>query len=82
MDTRTLKIIADKIAPVLAQIISLSIEFSIFPTMWKWAKVVPLLKSVSMDPIIPKSYRPVALLLIMSKVMEKAVFSQLVKYTP
>ena len=80
VDTRTLKIIADKIAPVLAHIINLSIEFSIFPTMWKWAKVVPLLKSVSMDPIIPKSYRPVALLPIMSKVMEKAVFSQLIKY--
>ena len=33
-----------------------------------------------MDPIIPKSYRPVALLPIMSKVLEKAVFIQLIKY--
>ena len=33
-----------------------------------------------MDPIIPKSYRPVALLPIMSKVLEKAVFHQVIRY--
>ena len=32
------------------------------------------------DSLLPKSYRPVALLQILSKVMEKAVFRQLVTY--
>ena len=80
IDTRTLKLIAEHIAPVLTHIINLSIESATFPNIWKWAKVVPLLKSMSCDKILPKSYRPVALLPIMSKVLEKVVFSQLVKY--
>ena len=32
------------------------------------------------DQLLPKSYRPVALLPILSKVMEKNIFSQLPKY--
>ena len=35
---------------------------------------------MSSDPLLPESYRPVALLPILSKVMEKAVFNQLVTY--
>ena len=42
--------------------------------------MIPLLKSMSADAILPKNYRPVALLPILSKVMEKVVFSQLVEY--
>ena len=80
IDTRTIKLIADLIAPVLTHVINLSIKSSIFPSICKWAKVVPLLKSMSADALLPKSYRPVALLPILSKVMEKVVFSQLVKY--
>ena len=80
IDTKTIKLVADVIAPALTHIIDLSIQTSIFPQTWKWAKVVPLLKSSSADPILPKSYRPVALLPILSKIMEKVVFNQLVKY--
>ena len=32
------------------------------------------------DPILPKSYRPIALLPILSKVLEKVVFRQLINY--
>ena len=77
VDTRTIKLVAEPIAPVLTYIINLS---SIFPSIWKWAKVIPLLKAMSNDPILPKSYCPVALLPILSKVLEKVVFSQLVEY--
>ena len=42
--------------------------------------MVPLLNSTTSDPILPKSYRPVALLPVMSKILEKIVFSQLVEY--
>ena len=80
IDTRTVKLVADLLAPPLAHIINLSVSTSTFPEIWKFAKVVPLLKSMSCDPLLPKSYRPVALLPILSKIMEKAVFSQLVAY--
>ena len=35
---------------------------------------------MSADSILPKNYRPIALLPILSKVLEKVVFSQLVEY--
>ena len=80
IDTKSIKLIADILAPALTHVINLSIQSSTFPTIWKWAKVVPLLKSTSADTILPKSYRPVALLPILSKILEKVVFSQLIDY--
>ena len=80
IDTRTIKLAAELICPVVTHIINLSIQTSIFPGIWKWAKVIPLLKSMQSDPILAKNYRPIALLPILSKVLEKVVFNQLVKY--
>ena len=80
IDTRSVKLVAELIAPALTHIINLSIKSSTFPHIWKYAKVIPLLKSFSSDPLLPKSYRPIALLPILSKVLEKIVFNQLIKY--
>ena len=80
IDTRTIKLSAHIIAPVLTHIVNLSITTSTFPTIWKYAKVIPLLKSPDSDPLLSKSYRPVALLPVLSKVLEKIVFKQIVKY--
>ena len=80
IDTNTVKIAVDQLAPILAFIINLSIQTLTFPSIWKWHKVIPLLKVSTADPLLPKSYRPVALLPIMSKIMEKAIFNQLVQY--
>ena len=80
IDTRTIKLIAELIAPSLVHIVNLSIETSKFPDAWKIAKVVPLLKGGTCDPLLPKSYRPVALLPIFSKILEKIVFRQLIFY--
>ena len=83
IDTKTIKLVADIITPALTHIINLSIQTSTFPAIWNWAKVIviiPLLKAENADSILPKSYRPVALLPILSKVLEKVGFRQLVKY--
>ena len=80
IDTKTVKFVADLIVAPLTHIINLSISTGSFPRVWKYAKVVPLLKSQSSDPTLPKNYRPVALLPILSKVLEKAVFAQMVTY--
>ena len=80
IDTRTIKLSAEMIAPALTHIINLSISTNTFPNIWKYAKMIPLLKSADSDPLLPKSYRPVALLPVLSKILEKIVFSQLVNY--
>ena len=78
IETRIIKLVAEDILPALTHIINLSISKSEFPCMWKHAKVVPLLKKG--DTLNPKNYRPVALLPIFSKVLERIVFDQMVKY--
>ena len=44
IDTYVIKLIAKEILPALTNIVNLSIRDSCFPTSWKRAKVVPLLK--------------------------------------
>ena len=78
IDTRIVKLVAEDILPALTHIINLSITKSEFPCSWKHAKVIPLLKKG--DTLNPKNYRPVALLPIFSKVLERIVFNQMVKY--
>ena len=55
--------------------INLSIKTGIFPNNWKLAKIIPLHKKES--KLMAKNYRPVALLCIMSKVLEKVIHIQL-----
>ena len=80
IDTKTIKLGGEVLAPAIQHIINLSISSSTFPNIWKWHKVVPLLKGSDCDKLLPKSYRPVALLPVLSKILEKAVFTQLVEY--
>ena len=78
IDTFSLKLAGQRIIPALTHIINLSILTQQFPTSWKTAKIIPLYKKD--DPLSPKNYRPVAILPILSKVLEKAVFLQIVDY--
>ena len=79
VDTQSIKLGLEILAPAIQHVINLSIKTSTFPDIWKWHKIVPLLKSSESDKLLPKSYRPIALLPILSKVLEKAVFGQLVQ---
>ena len=78
IDTFIIKLVAEDIVAPLTHIINLSISTATFPSLWKHAKVVPLLKKG--DPLIAKNYRPVALLPVFSKILERVVFNQLVAY--
>ena len=78
LDTYIVKLVALNILPALTHIINLSIRYGVFPTLWKKSKIVPLLKKG--DALDPKNYRPVALLPIFSKILERVFFAQLVDY--
>ena len=78
IDTYIIKLVAPDILPAITHIVNLSIRDSSFPQSWKQAKVIPLLKKG--DRFEPKNYRPVALLNILSKILERAVYLQLVEY--
>ena len=78
IDTFIVKLIKTDIIPALTHIINLSITTKTFPTNWKRAKVVPLHKKD--DVLNPKNYRPVAILPVFSKVLERVIFNQVVRY--
>ena len=73
-----IKLTKIELTPVLTHLVNLSISSGIFPSLWKNAKVIPLHKKD--ETIYPKNYRPVALLPIASKILERAIFLQLVGY--
>ena len=65
--------------PAVTHIANLSISTLSFPSAFKVAKVVPLYKGRDSPVTEPKSYRPVALLPVLSKVLERVVHSQLMR---
>ena len=79
IDTYILKITGKWIVPSVCHIVNLSIRSNKFPNKWKIAKVVPLYKGKGAK-IDPKNYRPVAILPIMSKVLERSIFLQIVAF--
>ena len=80
LDTFIIKLARPYIVPAVTHICNLSITTLTFPKAYKVAKVVPLYKGKDAAPTAPKSYRPVALLPVVSKVLERVVHGQLVAY--
>ena len=66
------------IGPHLLRLINLSLTTKVFPDAWKTACVVPIPKSG--DPTIPSNNRPISLLSVLSKILEKVVCCQLTSY--
>ena len=67
-----MKNMKDAILPALTHIINLSLRDGVFPSIWKLAKVIPLFKNNG-DKSESKCYRPIALLPVFSKILEKFV---------
>lgn len=63
------------------EILSGCLRRSIFPDCWKTAEVVLVSKGAEKDPWLPKSYRPVSLLPVLSKVLERLVVDRLEEET-
>ena len=66
------------IAFYLTCIINTSIVTGTFPTSWKHALVVPILKTGDVDD--PNNFRPLSLLPVISKILEKVVTNQLMYF--
>ena len=62
----------------LHHIINLSLQSKIVPSAWKQAKIVPIFKSGDMENA--ENYRPISVLPVLSKLLEKAVHDQLLTF--
>ena len=70
VSARMFKATASSIAPSLTKLFNLSISAGQFPASWKSARVVPIPKSSS-RACNPSDYRPISLLSVLSKLLEK-----------
>ena len=80
-DNIPLRFLRDSLPVLIAYltcIINTSIVTGIFPEAWKHAIVVPIFKTG--DVMEPKDYRPISLLPIISKVLEKIIAAQLTSH--
>ncbi len=75
---RFLKDALPVIISYLTCIINTSLTTGIFPTAWKHALVVPLFKSGDINSV--NNYRPISLMSIISKLLEKIFAKQLLQY--
>lgn len=73
-----LKLISNTILEPLTYICNLSISTGVFPEYWKVALVSPIYKAGPRNS--PDNYRPISLLCILSKVLEKIMNNRIVKY--
>ena len=80
IDSNCLKVVADIVTPALTHITNLSIEKKQFPKIYKVSKIIPLKKSADLSDMNCSSYRPVNLLPLPGKIVERAVFSQVAEY--
>ena len=77
--TSLLKEILPELAPTLAQIVNISLQYGVFADSWKVVIIRPLLKKAGLD-LIASNYRPVSNLVFLSKLIEKAVLEQFTEY--
>ena len=78
LSTKILKLLIPTITPHLVHLFNLCLSEGNFPSHFKRAIVVPIFKSGS--PFSFTNYRPISLLPVLSKVLEKIVYSQLIAF--
>lgn len=75
---KLLKMTKNVIAESLCDIINKSLSTGVVPREWKKARVVPIFKSGDISSL--NNYRPISILPIVSKIIERAVHQQLSEF--
>ena len=78
ISSKCLKDALSVLVPHVCHIFNLSIEFNTFPQRWKLATIVPLYKGGGNDAV--SNYRPVSLLPIPGKILEKLIHDHIMKF--
>ena len=71
ISARMLKVTASSIAPSITKLFNISIRTGKLPDQWKLSMVVPIPKSSNLSE--PSNYRPISLLCILGKLLEKHI---------
>ena len=74
---KLLKNCSDILSPFIAFLFNLSFSSGVFPSAWKFTTITPTLKKGMTDSSSPTSFRPIAKLSHLSKLIERIVSAQL-----
>jgi len=80
ISTRLLKNHVDLLAPYLVDLFNRCLATSSVPSMFKLAYIMPLLKKSDLNSADLKSYRPIANLSVLLKLLERLVARQVLDY--
>ena len=72
---KLLKLACHSIVVPITHIINLSISTNVFPDKWKSARISPIFKSGDSSDV--NNYRPISILPVLSKLLERSIFDQL-----
>ncbi|KAK3511469.1 hypothetical protein QTP70_008968 [Hemibagrus guttatus] len=75
-----LQTISPDLLPFITTVINGSLTSGHVPTVFKKARVIPILKKPALDPSDISNYRPVSFLSFLSKILERVVCNQLSDY--
>ena len=78
LPTKLLKPVASTIAPAITHILNQSFRTGSIPSGWKCARVTPIFKGG--DKTCLENYRPISVIPILAKIMEKIAYDQTIKY--
>ena len=75
ISARMIKDAEYELAPSITYLVNKSIMDGIVPALWKIARITPVYKAE--DKLLVENYRPISVLPVVSKVLEKVVYTQL-----
>ena len=78
LSSRCLKDALSILVPHLCHIFELSLQYGVFPNEWKIATIVPLYKGGGNEEV--SNYRPVSLLPVPGKILEKIIHDHIMKF--
>ena len=78
ISVKLLKISVNVVSPHITKICNLSISSGIFPDKWKNARVLPMYKSGDTNDV--SNYRPISVLPVCSKILERHVYDHYYRY--
>ena len=78
ISSRNIKLIKESISVPLTNLVNLTFEQGVFPSELKLAIVTPLYKAK--DPVFFNNYRPISLLSVFSKIIERLMYSRLLNF--
>ena len=78
ISAKMLKYTAESITPSLTALFNLSISTGVFPSEWKIGRIIPIPKGKNQT--LPFGFRPISILPIVSKILERHVKSVIEKH--